>query len=352
MTQLTTFGRAGLAVVVLAVAVPAASAAQTSPAAATATTYTVRDLGSLGFGVTDPAAINGSGQVTGYSYLSKEIQVPCPPGQYGRPKKCFEAPYHAFIWSNGTMTDLGTLGGNFSAANAINGSGAAVGWAQTKAGSSDAALWNAPTITDLARLGVVGAFGINDSGQIAGMCTDATGDAFACVVRDSTVSALAAPAAFPDCNEAIAINNKSQVVGTCGDAQGDLRAVVWTNGSPTVLPTLGGPQISPSAINNLGQVTGYAMTSTDAQHGFLWSNGQMTDLGLNFYAAAINDNDVIVGGNEIYSNGTIHDLNALITPGSPYQINYATGINDAGQIAAKAYDTTANQIHGVTLTPN
>jgi probable HAF family extracellular repeat protein len=351
MHRLTMLQLVRLGVVALAVGVPAASAAE-MPSAAAATTYTVRDLGSLGFGVTDPVAINDNGQVTGYSYLSKEIQVPCPPGQYGRPKKCFEAPYHAFLWSNGTMADLGTLGGNFSAANAINGSGAAVGWAQTKAGGSDSVLWSGQTITDLAPLRVAEALAINDSGLIAGMCLDASGDAFACVVHHSTVTALAAPGTFPDCNEAIAINNNSQVLGTCGDATGDLRAVVWTNGSPTVLPTLGGPQISPSAINDLGHVTGYAMTTTDAQHGFLWSNGQMTDIGLNFYAAAINDNDVIVGGNEVYSGGAIRDLNALIPPGSPYQINYATGVNDAGQIVAKAYDTSTNQGHGVTLKPS
>jgi len=339
-----------LAALAAAAGVPAAAVAA-APAAA-ATTYTITDLGSLGFGVTDALAINSNGQVTGYSYLSKEIQIPCPPAKYGQPKKCFEAPYHAFLWSNGKMTDLGTLGGNFSAGNAINRSGEVVGAAQTRAGYSDSALWNGQTITDLAPLGVLDASGINDSGQIAGMCGPNTGSgSFACVVSNGNVTALTAPPAFPDCNEAIAINNNGQVLGTCGDASGAVRAVVWSRGTPTVLPTLGGPGISPAAINNLGQVTGYAMTSTDAQHGFLWSNGQMTDLGNNFFAAAVNDNGVIVGGNEIYSNGTLQDFNNLIPAGSPYQIDYATGINDNGQIVAKAYDTVTNQFHSVLLTP-
>jgi probable HAF family extracellular repeat protein len=131
-----------------------------------------------------------------------------------------------------------------------------------------------------------------------------------------------------------------------------VRGVVWTNGTPTVLPTLGGPYFNATAMNNLGQVVGYAQDSTDAQHGFLWTNGQMTDLGLNFYAAAINDSGVIVGGNDIYSGGTVQNLNNLIPAGSPYQINYATGINDNGQIVAKAYDTATNQGHSVLLTPN
>jgi hypothetical protein len=61
---------------------------------------------------------------------------------------------------------------------------------------------------------------------------------------------------------------------------------------------------------------------------------------------------VIVGGNEIYSGGTLQNLNNLIPAGSPYQINYATGINDKGQIVANAYDTATYQGHAVLLTPN
>ena len=77
-------------------------------ALAAATSYTITDLGSLGFGVSDALAINNNGQVTGYSYTSQQIQVSCPPHQYGGQKKCFIHPYHAFLWSNGAMKDLGT----------------------------------------------------------------------------------------------------------------------------------------------------------------------------------------------------------------------------------------------------
>ena len=107
------------------------------------------------------------------------------------------------------------------------------------------------------------------------------------------------------------------------------------------------PYFNATAINNNGQVTGYAQDGTYAQQGFLWSNGQMTDLGLDFYAAAINDNGVIVGSNQIYSNGTRQDLDTLLPAGSPYQIMYANGINDNGQIAADA-----NQGLAVLLTPS
>src|SRR6266568_2634500 len=62
-------------------------------AAAATTTYTITDLGSLGYGISDGLAINANGQVTGYSYLSTQIQVTCPPRQYGQQKKCYIHPY-------------------------------------------------------------------------------------------------------------------------------------------------------------------------------------------------------------------------------------------------------------------
>jgi probable HAF family extracellular repeat protein len=103
-------------------------------------------------------------------------------------------------------------------------------------------------------------------------------------------------------------------------------------------------------INSSGQKTG--QTSTYARHGFLWSNGTMTDLGNNFFAAAINDTGVIVGGPFVSSGGSLQDLNALVPAGSPYNIMHARGINDSGQIVADAYDTATNQGHAVVLSPN
>lgn len=246
------------------------------------------------------------------------------------------------------MTDLGTLGGNFSEGLAINRSGEVVGWADTKAGSSDAFLWNGKTMADLGS--AFRAYGINDSGQIAGACTGTGSNP--CVDSNGKTTVLPDPPNL-SCGGATAINNTGQVLGSCGDSSGNPHAVVWTNGTPTVLPTLGGPYFNATAINNLGHVTGYAQDSTYAQQGFLWSNGTMTDLGLNLFAAAINDNDVIVGSNQIYSNGTRQDLDNLIPAGSPYQIMYANGINDNGQIAADATDTAASyQGRAVVLTPN
>ena len=40
-----------------------------------------------------------------------------------------------------------------------------------------------------------------------------------------------------------------------------------------------GTQLSPAAINNAGQVVGSGDINAEVGHGFLWSNGAITDLG-------------------------------------------------------------------------
>ncbi len=50
-------------------------------------------------------------------------------------------PHHAFLWENGVMTDLGTLGGRASYALALNERGHIVGYSSTGTGQYRATLW-------------------------------------------------------------------------------------------------------------------------------------------------------------------------------------------------------------------
>src|SRR5438093_507104 len=70
------------------------------------------------------------------------------------------------------MIDLGTLGGSFSVAEAVNDSGEVVGWAETADGALHAFSWTAAGgMVDLGTLGDRGseASGVNASGQVVGV---------------------------------------------------------------------------------------------------------------------------------------------------------------------------------------
>ena len=72
--------------------------------------------------------------------------------------------------------------------------------------------------------------------------------------------------------------------------------MLWSSGTITDLGTLGGTQSAAYAINNLGQVTGWAHAASEATDVFLWSGGKMTDLGtfgLDPMGEAINNNGVM-----------------------------------------------------------
>jgi probable HAF family extracellular repeat protein len=351
MTRFHTSRIVSLAVLTVAAGLPVAVVAA-APAAA-ATTYKVTDLGSLGLG-SAPNGINATGVVTGKSSLSTLVPTPsCVPYHNHKPV-CTEHPYHAFVWSNGTMTDLGTLGsGNFSAGTAVNSSGEVAGWSDTKADTGqEASVWNGGKVTGLGVPLDSVAAGINDLGQVVGSWGNATTGSQPFLDSNGTVTDLPEPGFVATSNlgcQADAINNNAQIAGTCWGWNSKLALiyadlVLWQNGTVTDLGTLGGERSGAAAINASGQIVGYgtALGSGVATDGFLYSNGTMTDLG-SFIPAAINDNGVMVGGPYIDSGGTVQNLNTLIPAGSP-TIQDATAINNNGQIVASATGSTSGAV--------
>jgi len=90
----------------------------------------MRDLGTLpGRTESEAVAFNNHGQVAANSFNYHYHRVV----EYGSVR--------AFVWQNGRATDLGTLGGQQSAAIDINDQGQIVGWATTNTGRKHAVLW-------------------------------------------------------------------------------------------------------------------------------------------------------------------------------------------------------------------
>jgi probable HAF family extracellular repeat protein len=113
----------------------------------------ITDLGTLGGQFSFANGINARGTVVGCSGLSGVFW------------------FHGFVWDRSGMRDLGTLGGQASCANDIDDAGRIVGEAETASGGTHAVIWDHGVVTDLGVL--AGGFGsgavaINSKGTVVG----------------------------------------------------------------------------------------------------------------------------------------------------------------------------------------
>jgi probable HAF family extracellular repeat protein len=284
--------------------------------------------------------------------------------------------FRAVLWKDGEAIDLGTLGGNESSAFSVNNRGQVVGVAVNTipdpfsflATQLRAFLWQDGTMQDLGTLGgpeAVALF-VNERGQVAGFSftnsipnpvLDACGG-FSINVpteepflweKDKGMASLGTLGGT--CGSPYGLNNRGQVVGA-SDLAGDLTShpFLWERGSLIDLGTLGGSFGIAMGINDAGEVVGGATNKNDqAFLAFLWKDGVMTNLGtLNgddcSFAFHINSKGQIVGTSFpcaggpahgfLWQNGFMTDLNAFAPPGSSLT-SWGDGafINDRGEIA-------------------
>jgi probable HAF family extracellular repeat protein len=182
------------------------------------------------------------------------------------------APY---LWDNGKMTDLGTLGGSVGFGQCANNRLQVIGTSSlathpaacsTGEAGCHAYLWQRGTMKDLGTLG-------------------------------------------GDNSEAIWINDAGEIAGSADLLGNDLHdAVRWKDGQILDLGTVSGDSCSRGkVINARGQIVGGSSDCSNFLHAFLWEEG-----------------------------GPMIDLNTVIPAGSGLQLIYAFNINDRGEILAKS----------------
>jgi probable HAF family extracellular repeat protein len=341
----------------------------------------LKDLGTLRGGTFSWAeGINNRGQVAGVSENGENDPVT------GNPE------FHAVLWQNGQIVDLGTLGGNSSFAGSINDQGQVMGvslnavadpfsivglCSGTALTQTRGFLWEHGKMHDLGTLGGPDTFPIfsNEHGQVAGMSDTSYS-------LDSLNFCTNPPTPVPSMDPFLwengkmkdlgnfggtnpfglfsgfvsGLNNRGQVAGTVTSA-GDQnsRAFLWDGERLSDLGTLGGSFAVSYGLNEKAEVVGLSALSGDnVFHGFLWRTGVMTDLGpVDGDACStgenINSRDQVVGASQApdgmggcvqpfthavlwEDGGAGVDLNSLIPPNSPLQLTDAAFISDRGEI--------------------
>lgn len=277
--------------------------------------HQITDLGTLPGG-TEALGIfvNDSDQVVGFS----DNGIPDP---YSFPFFFTGTQIHTFLWKNGEMQDIGTLGGP----DAVPGASCAGPPPDQIVGASyinispnswtglptlDPFFWNHGAMTDLGTLG----------GTIG---------------------------------NAQCVNQHGQIVGN-SDLSGDKssHAFFWQGGAMTDLGTLGGDNSTALWINETGEVAGVAdLPGSQTHHPVIWNQGKIEDLGTVEgdpcgRALSVNVRGQVVGGTSDCANylhaflwekgGPMLDLNTLFPPDSGLQVTFALNINDRGEILAKA----------------
>ena len=380
-----------LAAFVMPVRTPAQEEPTGQAQKADAARYIVKDLGPVSGPFSEAYLVRENGLVSGAAAYP-------------------DGTLHAVVWRRGLLKDISQpgLGGPNSAAFSVNERGFAVGQAETSDANEEdfcgfnffgfpsltacvPFLWEGGAMTRLPTLGGVNGFAnsINSRAEVAGLAENTMTDPTpGCPVNqfkpviwtNGVIKELPTYPGDPD-GVAAFINDKGQVVGASGTCTTfnpnsglylvEDHALLWENGSVKDLGNLGGAGgiagNHACAINNRGQIVGHSELADDTTfHAFLWTREtKMQDLGTlpGDYASlaiGINDEGAVVGASLdanfdlraiVWKNGVMTDLNTLIPPDAPLQLQAGYSINGAGEIVGLALEKSTGDVHAFLAIP-
>ncbi|HUT28342.1 MAG TPA: right-handed parallel beta-helix repeat-containing protein [Sedimentisphaerales bacterium] len=316
--------------------------------------YQTTILGTLGGDRSRAYCINDLGQIVGESTTA-------------------EGHIHAFIWEKGVMTDLGVFaagpdGVEVSCAKSINNLGKVVGHSSYSSSNVEhparAFLWENGQMRDIGTLGGNSyATAINNQGQIVGHC-EGVGRAFLWhddVMMD--IGTLEGGRTY-----AYHINDNGQVVGESYISNG-YNAFLWDDGQITNLGSIDSYGSVARGVNNRGDIVGSITPrgSYFRQEAALWQEEKITPLGYldvndpRSYAEGINESGQIVGNSPLrlgpsnpvhaclWEDDMIIELHAFIGPNFPSSRAY--GINNSGQIVGYAEMLGSGDQRAFLMTP-
>jgi probable HAF family extracellular repeat protein len=185
-----------------------------------------------------------------------------------------------FVATGTTMTALSILPGgdpeSSAGAMAINNSGQIVGVSPASGFSQHAVLWDDQgSIQDLGTLGGTNslAIDINDAGQVIGS-SQTSGNAATHFFLWSSINGMTDLESLigTPITSVLEINASSQITGTFTTAGGESHAFLYTPGSGLEdLGTLGGTTSEPTGLNDHGDVVGSSTLGDGTTHAFLWT---------------------------------------------------------------------------------
>ncbi|MGA8436837.1 MAG: hypothetical protein WB762_00955 [Candidatus Sulfotelmatobacter sp.] len=300
---------------------------------------------------------------------------------------------HPTLWTHGEILDLGSFGGGEGSGSEANNFGQVVGFAQNSTPDpfgyfgfptqTRAFLWQNGVLQDLGTLGTgtdAGAIFINDHGQIAGVSytnsTPVPNSGQVCSPPDAI--AVEVPTQHPflwqsgkmldlgtlggNCAAPAAMNNRNQVAGNSdvADVTANPHAFLWSREEGMKdLGTLGGTFAQADDLNDAGDVVGASTLSGDQLFlAVLWKNGVIKALGFlpgDCFSSAytINSTGQIVGDSYdcnfltrpfLWENGEMINLQKFVPADADMILSEPCCINDRGEIAGYGFlsNGTAN----------